>query len=76
MFFLYMLPLHCSLIYAVCLENFIGFLALLMLWTLVVVCHRQPAAPSRRGRRHRSSNISIPQIDNNTYQENWHIRRA
>jgi hypothetical protein len=32
--------------------------------------------PSRRGRRRRSSNISIPQIDRNTYQENRRIRRA
>jgi hypothetical protein len=35
----------------------------------------QPAL-SRRGRRRRSSNISIPQIDSSTYQENWRIRRA
>jgi hypothetical protein len=42
MFFLYVLPLRCSLIYAVSLEIIIGYLALLMLWTLLVVCHRQP----------------------------------
>jgi hypothetical protein len=34
------------------------------------------AAPSRRGRRRRSSNISIPQIGSNTYQENRCICRA
>jgi hypothetical protein len=32
--------------------------------------------PSRRGRRRRYSNISISQINGNTYQENRCIRRA
>jgi hypothetical protein len=32
--------------------------------------------PSCRGRRHHSSNISLPQIDSNTYQENQRIWRA
>jgi hypothetical protein len=33
-------------------------------------------APSHRGRHRRSSNISIPQIDSSTYQENRRIWRA
>jgi hypothetical protein len=32
--------------------------------------------PSRRGRQRRSSDITIPHINNTTYQENRRIRRA